>query len=156
MFAPLSKIINSPLRPVTVPDNQRQLLLSQQFLHCCKSISGRPAEDALGGAIAAYWSADKVVRSRIADVLNDCGIDIAQINETPWQSGTRQSRSNQHRDRQSKTGADEHATPSPDQGGPRKTGQKSFAAATTALLIISWRSGEFILSSSSRLMIEPA
>jgi hypothetical protein len=42
------------------------------------------------------------------------------------------------------------------QGGPRKGSQNSFAAAATALLMMSWRSGELILSSSSRLMIEPA
>jgi hypothetical protein len=34
--------------------------------------------------------------------------------------------------------------------------QNCFTAPATAALIMSWRSGEFIASSSSRLMIEPA
>jgi hypothetical protein len=42
------------------------------------------------------------------------------------------------------------------QGGPRKASQNSFTAAATAPLMMSRRSGESILSSSSRLMIEPA
>lgn len=53
----------------------------------------------------------------------------------------------------------EVVSPRRHQGGPRKTSwgwQNSFAAATTALLTISWRSGESILISSSRLMMEPA
>ena len=42
------------------------------------------------------------------------------------------------------------------QGGPRKGLQNSFTAAATAPLMLSRRSGESILSSSFRLMIEAA
>ena len=45
------------------------------------------------------------------------------------------------------------------QSGPRvahRGSQNSFTAAATPLLMMSRRSGESILSSSSRLMIEPA
>jgi len=145
----------------------------QHPLHLFKGICGGLAEDALGGEVAPYWPAYKVMGSCIANVLNDCRIYIAQINETLGQGGACQSWSRQHQDYQDKASTDEHfaklcvwhssisrSCRSPrHQSGPRmahRESQNTFTAAVTPLLMMSRRSAESILSSSSRLMIEPA
>src|ERR1700687_1719042 len=81
---------------------------SANILHRFKGICGGLAEDTLGGEVAPYWSAYKVMRSCIANVLNDCRIYITQINETLGQGGACQSRGRQHHDYQDKASTDEH------------------------------------------------
>src|SRR5205814_9284954 len=152
--APRKKIRDGALRPVAIPDDQRELFLAQFFLHARQRIGGGYAEDAFGGEIALDRPADKVVRTGIADVLHDRRIDVAQIDETPRQ-GARQGRRGQQQ-HQDEACTDQpgchHSGPSM----PHRGSQNSFTAAATPLLMMSRRSAESILSSSSRLMIEPA
>ena len=80
------EIIDRPLRPVAIPDDQRELFLGQLPLHGRKALCRRYAEDAFGGEIAPDRPADEVVRSGIANVLHDRRIDIAQIDEALGQA----------------------------------------------------------------------
>ena len=108
-FAPLKKIIDSPLRPIAIPDEERELSLCQLSLHGLKGLCRGLAEDTLGGKISPYRPTHEVMASRIANVLNNSRIYIAQINETFGQSGACHSQSRQHDVYQGKANKDEHA-----------------------------------------------
>jgi hypothetical protein len=109
IFAPLKKIVNSPLRPVAIPDDERKLFLGQLPLNGFKGLRRGLAEDTLGSEVAPYRSTHEVMGSCIANVLNNCRINITQINETPGQGGACHSQSWQHDAYQGKANADERA-----------------------------------------------
>ena len=81
VFAPLKKIIDSPLRAIAIPDNEREVFLGELPLHGFKGLCRGLAEDTLWREITANGSTDEVMGSCIADVLHNRRIDIAQIDK---------------------------------------------------------------------------
>src|SRR5579871_25202 len=82
ILAPLKKIIDGPLRPIAIPDDERELFLGELFLHGFKGARRRLADDTFRGEITADRPAHEVMGARIADVLDNGWVYVAQINKT--------------------------------------------------------------------------
>ena len=72
-------------RAVAVEHLERQILPGKLPLHALQPQADFPLHHALGGAVARERPADKIVRAGISDVLDDGGVDIAQVDEAAWQ-----------------------------------------------------------------------
>src|SRR5262245_40203852 len=68
-------------RPVAVVDREGELVRQQRLLHARQRLGGLAQEHALACAIARHAPAGEVVGPRIAHVLHDAGVDVAQIDE---------------------------------------------------------------------------
>src|SRR5580693_4039734 len=72
-------------RAVAILHFQRQLLCRQFLLDAFQRHSDARFHHAFGGVVTRKAAADEIVRPGVANVLNDGGIDVAQIHETARQ-----------------------------------------------------------------------
>jgi hypothetical protein len=73
-------------RPIAIEHLQRQVLPGEFLLNALQSQPHIALHHAFGGAIALDRPAHEIVHAGIADVLDNRGIDVAQIDEIAGQA----------------------------------------------------------------------
>ncbi len=68
-------------RAVAVVDFERQVFLGEIGLHQFERVGCLAAQDAFAGSVAGERVAGEIVGGRIAHVLRDAGVDVAQIDK---------------------------------------------------------------------------
>src|ERR1700720_1311718 len=84
---PLRHGAHGARRAIAVEDLEPEPRGREVGLHLLERQRRVAPQHALGGAVTGQRTADEVVGARVADVLGDRGIDVAQINEAGRQRG---------------------------------------------------------------------
>ena len=85
IFRPCHHVGHRARRAVAIEHLQRQFSFCEILLDRFQPQADLPLHHAFGGAIAVQGTADEIVHAGIADVLDDRGIDLAQIDEAARQ-----------------------------------------------------------------------
>jgi hypothetical protein len=81
VLRPLDHVEQGPRRPIAVEHLQGQALACKVPLNRFQPQPDLARHHALAGIVTGQRTADEIVGGGIADVLDDAGIDVAQIDE---------------------------------------------------------------------------
>ncbi len=92
---PHHHIVHGARRPVAIQHLQRQFLWRELLLHALQRQSDIALHHAFASAVTGERPANKIIRPRVADILNDGRIDVAQGHKASGQGLRGSRRSNQ-------------------------------------------------------------
>ena len=81
VLRPLDHVERGPRRPVAVEHLEREILRGELLLHRLQPQPDFALHHAFTRIVAGERTADEIVGCGVADVLDDAGVDVAQINE---------------------------------------------------------------------------
>jgi hypothetical protein len=85
VLRPNDHVVHRASRPVAIEHFQGQPLRQKRLLDAFQRQSHLPLDHAFGRLITGERPADEIIRSGIADVLDDGWINVAQIDKTAGQ-----------------------------------------------------------------------